>query len=604
MTLLEIRNFLSANKTFEIPIYQRPYVWDNNLFNDLISDISQISASSYHFLGLIVYTEDDDKIQLIDGQQRITSLSILLSVLRDYLYHYRGLNSVDFGAFNGNDSLYAVSACITTRGISNKVERKLKTLNESNYEDEILESIIEPIEGSSLPKDEIKKYLTDPKNYREESLKAKVKGRIIDGRSLKHKASLKAYKFFKNFIEEKLSGKGFEECLKELTSLEIKITQKLKIIPFKTASESEAFKLFEVLNDRGVSVSSVDLLKNICLKNGKDQSQVLDIHKAWTDVFQKSLSTSDYIFFLRTSYNSRFDFIRKNDLYDSFKDKIEFLNNKETLEFLNAQLNIDAEKFNLIGGGGSTSNDGIDSVLQLLRLTGTKQYYPLALSLLRVLDYHNVHKVCSEIKIILELILEIIYSMMVNDKRFNIIEEFLPEKAKSIKSFEEDEKICLSILNELKESLIDFKKSNLDTSYDSIKFQNIDSGIESKNNLYYKLLLLILHHKEGNVITGEQRELEHILPQNPKDSYWTARFKDPEKFIYSIGNMIILSKKVNGSVSNKPFPDKKNAYSKFPFIDVVSGGERVSNIKDWDPSTINLREAYIQQRLKKLMGIK
>ena len=71
--------FLAAsdNKKLKIPPYQRNYSWDQKQFNDLWSDILSLRESStetHHFMGLLVLIDQKDHVEVVDGQQRLTSL--------------------------------------------------------------------------------------------------------------------------------------------------------------------------------------------------------------------------------------------------------------------------------------------------------------------------------------------------------------------------------------------------------------------------------------------------------------------------------------------------------------------------------------------------
>ena len=89
-------NFLGQNQQLSIPIYQRKYSWTDKECNQLFEDVVRVGNSSdeqNHFIGSIVYMNQKghiaspiNKLMIIDGQQRITTISLFVSALSDYLF--------------------------------------------------------------------------------------------------------------------------------------------------------------------------------------------------------------------------------------------------------------------------------------------------------------------------------------------------------------------------------------------------------------------------------------------------------------------------------------------------------------------------------------
>ena len=81
------------NRFFKIPLYQRPFSWNEENFQELINDIKDAidNREKNYFLGTILLKAEEDEItyEVVDGQQRLTSLIILLAVFRDYLNEQR-----------------------------------------------------------------------------------------------------------------------------------------------------------------------------------------------------------------------------------------------------------------------------------------------------------------------------------------------------------------------------------------------------------------------------------------------------------------------------------------------------------------------------------
>ena len=313
----------------------------------------------------------------------------------------------------------------------------------------------------------------------------------------------------------------------------------------------------------------------------------------------------DFIFFLRSSHNSRYPFIRKSQIYPSFKEKYADLSYDETIAKLENELLIDAKNYLVLTGDENVNFQQLDSLIRILGISGTKQYIPLGLAALRILQVNRHLSVLRKMVELFELTVETIVCMICNDIRFNKIEEELPEIARSIRSYT-NQRECEQVLDTAILKLRTLMDSNTSMRYTGLNFNDIDNGITTGNNRPYKLLLLLLHYDSGMPITAELKELEHVLPQKPTESYWTARFNptNVSEHIYNIGNMLILDKKINASVSNKGFDVKKNEYQQFRIQDVVDDIQlKYQSIQDWVSVNIEAREAFIKSKLANTLGI-
>lgn len=606
MTLSSLSSFFNKNSRIEIPIYQRSYVWDKSRLEDLISDIESIDIGdpdSYHFFGLFVFTRNSTHIELIDGQQRITSVLIFLNVISDYLewinkehYALSQKHKISYAKINIANYIYH-----DNNGV---FKRKLFSLTESNSEDTILLQLIDSNDPDNAR--DFSDYMNNPRGYRESELKLKASTKKIDGRTLRHKKSYLAHLFFKNHFNIELQSKGIEEFIVYLRDLSKKILERLKVMDFEAASSSDAFKLFEVLNDRGVSVSSVDLLKNVCLQNGAFPAQIEKIHDKWTEIMHRTIEKpEEFIFFLRSSHNSRYEFIRKSEIYDKFKDQYENKTFAETMLKLDGELYIDARNFTIVTGNSQFGQQEVDNLINILRISGTKQAVPLLLSSLRVLNLYTALSVLKKVRTLIELVVETIVCMICNDIRFNKIEEELPKIARSIKNYTNQSE-AEQKLEEAIAGLRLVMASNPSMCYSALKFEDVDSGITNGNNSPYKLLLLLLHYHTGMLISTEFKELEHVLPQKADNAYWTSRFSPSNitEYCYSIGNMLLLDKKINASVNNKGFDLKKVEYTSNRVQDLVrTPGLDYTSIKDWDEMVINERTLILKQMLHYKLNI-
>ena len=80
---ISVGTLFSGNNFYKIPNYQRPFSWEKDQFSDLVSDFIASDRSKEYFLGTIVLHKSESELVVVDGQQRLTSLLILLACLRD-----------------------------------------------------------------------------------------------------------------------------------------------------------------------------------------------------------------------------------------------------------------------------------------------------------------------------------------------------------------------------------------------------------------------------------------------------------------------------------------------------------------------------------------
>ena len=373
------------------------------------------------------------------------------------------------------------------------------------------------------------------------------------------------------------------------------ITTKLKIIPFKTQNHREAFSLFEVLNDRGMKVSPSDLLKNLCIKKGKSFEEQKEMYDKWNEAIDKHFKESAKILFLRTSHNSKYSFISKNELYGGYKNLLKNKTYEETISYVEDDLSQDAESFNKCLLEGEEVPQAIQKWITLLYHTDTTQWRTIALSILRLEDNHENNEKAGEL---LKEVFEIIFTMVANNTRFNLIENLFPSYAKEI-----------------------YEKNNLDAVTKALKV------FKNKNNLNYKRAEIDINDYKQNkfcalvlyMFKSTQEELhqkkytvEHVLPQTPRIKDWVLYYpllfdkddeikeSEEEKSIYSIGNMILVEDKQNKSLGNKNFKLKKSKIKSMGIHDIFTDNQpfSISSVEEWTQDVINTRKKEIEKAIK------
>lgn len=229
---LTIKKLLTdSDSLYQIPRYQRPYSWRNDQLERLWEDLTEaFEESEYYFLGSIITAKPEgggDYLDIVDGQQRLTTLQILICVYRDL---FPNINA-------SSDDTKAVDINILKTAIKyNDKFQRLRLMTHSHHESDFFDLIID--EGKSINH---KKPTKKSINIEEEP----------------------RFRFINTalFFKEKLEDLGEESSGNLLTYL----FNKVKVIRIDCHSVSFAIKLFQVLNDRGLDLSNSDLIKSFLI---------------------------------------------------------------------------------------------------------------------------------------------------------------------------------------------------------------------------------------------------------------------------------------------------------------------------------------------------
>jgi hypothetical protein len=281
------------NQQFVVPLYQRPYSWTTEEIDQLWEDITG-DLSLQHFMGSIVLNNEDPKRpEVIDGQQRLTTLLIILALLRD---RYHALGS-EF-ASRPHDFLVADKY---TKSPTDQYKLRLGEANWEVFRDFVLRR----------PEEEGRRTWAD---------KAQLSRRV---QTLNSNLFENA-KRLDELLDDALAGVPEGEVIGRLEELERKITERLTFVLIRVGSVDDAFLLFETLNDRGLQLSAADLVKSHLLskyeaKFGK--SAVPEAHQEWQELIDH-LDGADIGRFLRyflLQYNEK---VQSDKVFGLFKRQL------------------------------------------------------------------------------------------------------------------------------------------------------------------------------------------------------------------------------------------------------------------------------------------
>jgi hypothetical protein len=532
---------LTSSNYYAVPNFQRDYSWTEMEVEEFWTDITNTidEKRNEHFFGVIVVNNSEKpKLWLIDGQQRITTTSLLMCVLRD-IAKEKG----DAQLALAISQQYLGSLDLRTR----RTEPKL-ILNDTNnefYQENFVES--KDIE-----------FLRKIKKQNGKSNKLMLEAYLSLHKNVQERASKS-----ENFIETLIQ---IEECIRD----------KLNSIVVSVADESNSYLIFETLNNRGLELSVADLLKNHLFSKAGDK--LTDVQKKWIDI-NREIDKFDVTKFIHHYWISNYGGVSEKDLFRKISTKLK--DPLDVYNFVNALLE-SAETYAGFKNSQSPVWDACHQEVKLdiarLKLFEVTECYPALLAAKEVLPGSLFFKFLRMI---------VIFSF-----RYSVICSLNPNKLEPLYS-----EIATYIRKRKPKNVQEiFEKLAKLYPDDKLFHESFQKKSFNKNStgLARYILQEINSHYAGHKElianpNATEVNLEHILPQKPND-VWLAKFSkttDPSQYIYRLGNLTLLDSKMNRSVGNSSFQEKCNKAFSRSQLEIT---KEISIYTNWSPKQIEERQ--------------
>ena len=539
---INFNTVIGNGKSYQVPIYQRDYSWEKDHWEDLWSDLEDIPQDKTHYLGYLVLQPVENEIQsylIIDGQQRITTLSLLSLAVSKLLKDWAEVGietEQNLARYEESRKRYVGNYSLSR--LTTEPKLRLNRNNDDFYLSFLL-NLRRPVAISKLKPSQ--KLLQQAFDYFYENLNEKFKD---------NKSGAELSEFL-----ERIVGNGLV-----FTIIEVQ-------------NDLDAFKVFETLNARGVKLSTADLLKNYLFSQAAKLGQ-LDLDEAerrWQNV-SDSLRSNDLTIFIRHYWNSRYSLERQSTLFKGIKKNIS--DAKQAFDLLES-----LEKNVVYYTGFNNPYDEIWSKeerkhLRVLKYLGVTTCYSLMLSALEFLPRNEFENLLREL-------VAITFRYNLSGRNPNEAERIFGKTAVQIAD---------ETLKNPRETALQLK--SLYVSDDD--FVQIFSG-ESINYKRKKDLIKYILVKMENQLSNTDHQvedatstIEHILPEN-SGSVWETNFppEDQPDYINRIGNFTLLEASINHKLHNeKSFDEKLEFYKKSAF--------KITNdhllFTEWSPETLNQRQ--------------
>jgi uncharacterized protein with ParB-like and HNH nuclease domain len=275
---------------YHVPKYQREYTWGRTEWEQLLTDIEENEPS--YFMGSIICIDESHELgpgesriyELVDGQQRLTTLSLLLMSI------YSALLKLEPALIEDNNEEDLEELKLTLSNIRKQLIHKKNRINKTEN-------------GSFKEKDKFCFLRVQPStqksNYNDYLHILLELGLITGNFTSKFCGNRRIYKAYNYFNEH------IPTTLQELNELIHKINS-LKFIHIAVSSSSDAFTLFESLNNRGVPLSVMDIIKNKMLASLEKQHEmnIDDAYDEWQGLLELLPEYQEQERFLRHYYNA------------------------------------------------------------------------------------------------------------------------------------------------------------------------------------------------------------------------------------------------------------------------------------------------------------
>lgn len=525
-------------ETLEVPDFQRSYSWDASRVESFWEDINAFSnrypdanlANQEYFVGPVVLVKSNaDSALILDGQQRVATSTILLSVVAD---HLRRLGNTDAATRIQENHIAGYSDYRATH----IYHLTLNQYDREFFRREVQEPRADATYTPPVPTLESHKLIRATRDY------------------------------FLGCIGRKQTEFGADTAgfIRWLIRINEVLTNHVSVVYVSSDNEDNAALVFETLNDRGIGLSAPDLLRNLLLSRATpDQRE--GIVENWKEILQieSKASVED---FLRHYWLSREGDVKTRSLYREIKAKV-LADDIDSAE-LTRGLQEEASVYEHIVNAEDDDPQLKDS-LGAIKMLGAKSALPAILSAYAVGNLNQKRVFLKDL-----VALHVRYST-IGGLENNRIESLL-----------------FSIAHDLRENQ-DFataktRMRTLAPTDDIFRARFETAQVTKGSAARYLLRKLEEVNRVGTgeieVVTDTLRvNLEHIYPQNPAH----GRLPEHDNIVHRIGNLSLLARKLNTEQKNADFDTKKLIYAGSDFVTT----QALATEDSWTETEIAARQA-------------
>lgn len=517
---------------FLVPDYQREYVWETEQVEQLLLDIyeafsedGKFSESEYFVGSIVCCPGPDNLVELIDGQQRMTTAFLFLCTLRDHL--------AAFGEAPPT-VLEQQIAHVAVDGFGNEIARQRLVLQ---YEDS--KDILNQIASQKVPED-------------------LERTRSIDN-------ILNAYETIRAFLKS-----HFQNEASELRHFWAFFTQQVKLIRIQTQSVAHALKIFETINDRGKGLDAMDLLKNLMFMHA-DTEQFDSLKRHWKKLVDTLYAAGEKpLRFLRYYIFSEYNVerLKEEEIYDWFLKNKELCGyGSDPVGFVRRLLKA-AEAYVHFLDGMDSRGEPNRYLVNMKFLSGAARQHLILLLAARALPTDAFSELCREVE-------NLFFAYIITRENTRDFERNFARWAPDLREVKD-----ITGLRDFVGKRFTPAKEALAQRF-QLAFEELREDSIQKYRMRYVLGKLAQYVNEQAYDRKEKTEatrletfinskvhVEHILPQTPslkvlEEFDLTEEILD---WIPRLGNLTLAEEAINESLGNRPFSEKTLEYPKSKFL--------------------------------------
>lgn len=541
-----IESVLSRNYRYTVPDYQRQYSWGEEQWRALWEDLLALDDGQTHFLGSVVVIERSeglnrlDRLEVVDGQQRLATILTMLSVMRQ-----KYLDEGESGQANAIRDEYLFEQDLD--------QQEYQNLTLSRYDNDSFSSILNC-------------------NFSQ-----------VDNENLNEALE---------FYGPRIHGLSVDET----DALRKKLLSSVTLVTIECTEEQSAFRLFETLNERGLELSSVDLMKNhiFSIAAQDDNIDYETIKQSWERTVDNTvphLNKPSRFFrhYIMSAPEPDYpDDVSDYKLYDIFQSIIDDVRSSQTLT-LEAYLDDIADQSELylqianadIDQFERDGNEAINTKLTHLHYIKSVQARTLLLRIFR--EFDNPNKVMEALGVLERFLI-----------RWKVANYATGGQLDRIYS-----ELCSTVFDasDPVEEMAEFLRGKYPSDAE------FKAGIENKrvklnNRTKYMLKRIEEVHYDGNIGRLDEYDVEHIAPRSAftatRHSAWVTALDTTqatfEQHRDRLGNLTLLETDKNIRASNNPFQTKKGEYQTSNVSMTRSVAETYDN---WNLDTIQQRTSEL-----------
>lgn len=506
---------------FVIPRFQRPYSWDQENIAEFWDDVIRSKPADYFIGSMVVYRIGDRRFGVVDGQQRLTTITILLCVLRDVL-ESEGHHPLAEG----------LHQLIERKNIDNELEFVLQTQSSYPYFQDHIQKIGEPELDATIHREE--KRLAAAHVQFNNLVSALVNSIETDPRNTKEE-------------RPKLVRNALTEIRDTLLGL--------KVIFVRLEEEDDAYIIFETLNTRGKDLSLADLVKNQFTRLIKQKNKGLDHAKDQWQKLRETIEGSKVEIstdtFIHHYWLSKYEYITAKILFKKFKVQVKKHNAKNELESMLEDAKYYRSIHDVDFGAWTKQEAEVAGALSALMLFRVRQQVPCVLSLVRAYRKNIIKKKTLEAALCAIENFHFQFTAITSQRSSGGISGMYAALARRIHSAKDSQEIA-DIIKEIKKKLSERVPS--ESEFVALFPELLYTNTLSKQRALVKYVLVKMAKNENAALSGDWDDLtiEHIIPQ--------ARIDDgaqSEEIVGQMGNLLLVPSKLNEKLKDKKFKEKK-----------------------------------------------